>query len=383
MRIAIIGGGVIGLAIGWRLAQAGAAVTIFERDRIGQGASHAAAGMLAAACETEPGEAALGALNRASLGLWPDFAADLEAASGQPVGLRREGTLLIALTRDDAEKLRHDLAFQQSQGIALDWLTPAQARAREPHLGPNLAGAIASPNDIQVDNRLLIPALATAFTRAGGVLREGAAIARISSQAGRACGVVLHDGTMSDADQVVLAAGAWSGLLDLPIPRPPIRPVKGQMLAVQMDPAAPLLRHVVWAPRAYMVPRADGRLIIGATVEERGFNDQITAGGLYSLLDGAWRAVPAIEDLPIIESWVGFRPGSRDDAPLLGPSALPGLHFATGHHRNGILLTPITATLIANSLLTGTLDPQIAPFNPARFTHLHPHPHPQRERKTA
>jgi len=383
MRIAIIGGGVIGLAIGWRLAQAGAAVTIFERDRIGQGASYAAAGMLAAACETEPGEAALGALSRASLGLWPDFAAELEAASGQPVGLRREGTLLIALNRDDAEKLRHDLAFQQSQGIALDWLTPAQARLREPHLGPNLAGAIASPNDIQVDNRLLIPALATAFTRAGGALREGAAITRISTQAGRACGVVLHDGTVFDADQVVLAAGAWSGLLDLPIPRPPIRPVKGQMLAVQMDPAAPLLRHVVWAPRAYLVPRADGRLIIGATVEERGFNDQITAGGLYSLLDGAWRAVPAIEDLPIIESWVGFRPGSRDDAPLLGPSALLGLHFATGHHRNGILLTPITATLIANSLFTGTLDPQIAPFNPARFTPLQSHPYPQKERKTA
>lgn len=378
MQIAIIGAGVIGLALGWRLAQGGAAVTIFERDQPGQGASFAAAGMLAAACEAEPGEAALGTLSRASLALWPDFAAELEAASGQSVGLRREGTLLVALNRDDAEKLRHDMAFQQSQGITLEWLTPAETRLREPRLGPNLAGAISSPQDIQVDNRRLTQALVTAFTRAGGVLHSQTSITGIATAHGRATGVISA-GNTHPADLVVLAAGAWSALLDLPIPRPPIRPVKGQMLAVQMDPADPLLRHVVWAPRAYLVPRADGRLIIGATVEERGFDDRITAGGLFSLLDGAWRALPGIEDLPILESWVGFRPGSRDDAPLLGPSELPGLSLATGHHRNGILLTPITAEAMATSILTDTPDPRIAPFHPARFTQAQPHPHLERK----
>jgi glycine oxidase len=166
---------------------------------------------------------------------------------------------------------------------------------------------------------------------------------------------------------VVIAAGAWSAMLDLPMPKLPVRPVKGQMLAVQMDRRAPLLDHVVWAPRAYLVPRADGRLIIGATVEERGFDGTITAGGMFGLLDGAWRALPAIEDLPVIETWVGFRPGSRDDAPILGASGIDGLALATGHHRNGILLTPVTADAMAATILNKRPDPRIAAFSLARF----------------
>lgn len=369
MKVAIIGGGVIGLGLGWRLAQRGVAVDIFERDRAGSGASHAAAGMLAAACEAEPGESALGVLNRASLDLWPDFAAELEAASGMAVGLRREGTLIVALNRDDAARLRHDMAFQRSQGIELEWLTPAEAREKEPCLAPQLAGALFSPADIQVDNRALAASLAEAFRRAGGTLREQAPVERVEIANGRACAVVVA-GEVHDADVVVLAAGAWSGGFDLPVPRPPVRPVKGQLLAVQMSPADPLLRHVVWAPKAYLVPRADGRLIVGATVEERGFDTQITAGGLFSLLDGAWRAVPGIEELPVIETWVGFRPTSRDDAPILGPSALPGLMFATGHHRNGILLTPVTAEAMAATILEKRVDPRIAGFGIGRFDRM-------------
>jgi glycine oxidase len=369
MRVAIIGGGVIGLALGWRLAQRGVSVVLFERDTVGRGASHAAAGMLAAGCEAEPGEAALGVLNRASLALWPDFAAEVEAASGRSVGLRREGTMLVALNRDDAARLRHDMAFQRSQGIDLAWLTPGEAREREPYLAPQLAGAVFSPDDIQVDNRALVAALAEAFRRAGGVLHEQAAVARVETAQGRASGVVVGE-TFHSADVVVLAAGAWSGGVELPIARPPIRPVKGQMLAVQMNPADPLVRHVIWAPKAYLVPRADGRLVVGATVEERGFDDRMTAGGLYSLLDGAWRAVPGIEELPVIETWVGFRPGSRDDAPVLGPSALPGLMFCTGHHRNGILLTPVTAAAMAATMIDGVVDPRIAAFGAARFDRL-------------
>ncbi len=341
---------------------------MLERDRAGRGASWAAAGMLAAGVETEPGEAALAALNRASLALWPEFAAELEAASGLAVGLRREGTLMLALTRDDLASLRFSYEFQRGHGIDLHWMTPREALAREPYLAPSLAGAVFSPGDHQADNRALGTALAAAFRAAGGDLREGTAVTGLDLTAGRVTGVIAGERRFP-ADTVVLAAGAWSATLPglPPEARPPVRPVKGQMLAVRMDPAAPLLRHVVWAPKAYLVPRADGRLIVGATTEERGFDPHLTAGGLYALLDGAWRALPGIEELPIAETWVGFRPGSRDDAPLLGPAALPGLILATGHHRNGILLTPITAALLAESLLTGKVPPQMAPFAPSRF----------------
>jgi glycine oxidase len=365
VRVGIIGGGVIGLGIGWRLAQAGCAVTLFERDRAGSGASHAAAGMLAAGIETEPGERDLFTLNHQSQALWPDFAADVQAASGLDIGYRTEGTLRIALTRDDAAKLRHELAFQQSMGVALEWLTPAQAREREPYLDAKLAGAVFSPADHQVDNRKLAPALAAAFSKAGGVLREGQKIERIEIEAGRARALRTANG-LHEFDVIVLAAGAWSGLIE-GFPPLPVRPVKGQMLALQMNPASPLAHHVIWAPGVYIVPRADGRLVIGATVEERGFDGAITAGGLLALLDGAWRALPGIEELPVIETWVGFRPGSRDDAPILGASGIDGLIFATGHHRNGILLTPVTVAAVTETILSGVSDPRILPFSMTRF----------------
>ncbi len=367
-RIAIIGGGIIGLAIGWRLAQASVAVDVFERGEAGRGASFAAAGMLAAGVESEPGEAALCALTRRGQALWPDFAAELEAAADLSVGLRQEGTIEIALTRDDAARLRHSFDFQRRQGVPLEWLNAAEARAREPQLGPQLPGAVFSPHDHQVDNRLVVIALRKAFLAAGGRLHEGSEVA-LAVENDRAIGVRRADGTLHEADRVVLAAGAWSGeTAGLPAAaRPAVRPIKGQMLALRMNPAAPLLRHVLWTPRVYLVPRDDGRLIIGATTEERGFDTTLTAGGILSLLEGAWRAMPAIEDLAIAETWVGFRPGSRDDAPLLGPSDVAGLVLATGHHRNGILLAPITADLIARHLLEGAIDPAMAPFLPNRF----------------
>lgn len=171
------------------------------------------------------------------------------------------------------------------------------------------------------------------------------------------------------ADLVIVAAGAWAAAVP-GLPRaaiPPVRPVKGQMLAVAMNPAAPLLRHVLWAPKSYLVPRHDGRLIVGATTEERGFDSCVTAGGTLALLDAAWRALPGLEELELIEQWVGFRPGSRDDAPILGPAGAEGLILATGHHRNGILLTPVTARAITQLALTGETDPVIAPFAPGRF----------------
>lgn len=363
---AIVGGGVIGLAIGWRLAAAGCRVTLYERDEPGGGASWAAAGMLAAGIEAEPGEADLLALNRRSQELWPAFAAELERLAGAPVGLRQEGTIVVALTRDDAAQLRFSYDFQRQHGIDVEWLTAADARRREPHLHPNLAAAVFSPADHQVDNRLVVRALERAFVAAGGTLRTHAPVEAIEIGDGRVAGVRVA-GARQPADVVVVAAGAWSGQIHgLPVPLP-VRPVKGQMLALRMDPAAPLLRHVVWAPRAYMVPRGDGRLIVGGTTEERGFDPSLTAGGILALLEGAWRAVPGIEERPIDEMWVGFRPGSRDDAPVLGPGGVPGLVLATGHHRNGILLTPVTADAVARFVLEGEVDPVIRPFALARF----------------
>ncbi len=367
-RVAIVGAGVCGLGIGWRLAEAGCHVDIFERGAAGRGATWAAGGMLAAGLEAEPGEERLYELTRLAQERWPGFARELEAAAGIDVEYRAEGTLVVALTRDDVELLRFNYEFQTGLGVELEWLTGAEARRREPHLKPGIAAAVFSPADHQVENRKLGIALKVAYLRAGGRLHENTEVTALDIEAGRARGLWLG-GTRHVADVVVLAAGAWSpDLAGLPAAvRPPVRPVKGQMLALQMDPAAPLIEHVVWVPKAYLVPRNDGRLLVGATVEEKGFDDSLTAGGVFALLEAAWRALPAIEDLPIAELWAGFRPTSRDDAPILGPTSVDGLLFATGHHRNGILLAPVTADAVARFVLEGKMMPGTEPFTIERF----------------
>jgi len=368
-HVVVIGAGVCGLGIAWRLAQAGCTVDVFERGEAGHGATWAAAGMLAAGAEAEPGEQRLLELTRLSLAAWPDFAREVEAASGLTIDYRDQGTLVVALTHDDVEQLRFTYEFQRDLGIELQWLSGAEARAREPHLRPGVAAAVYSAGDHQVDNRKLALALKQAALRAGVTLREKCPVRALAVEGNRARGVHLADGVFIDADVVVLAAGAWSREIGgLPAEAlPPVRPVKGQMLALQMDPAAPLLSHVLWAPKAYLVPRVDGRLLIGATVEEKGFDETLTAGGMLALLEAAWRVLPGIEELPIAETWVGFRPTSRDDAPILGPTAVDGLVIATGHHRNGILLAPVTAEAVAAYVLTGEMPAAAAQFSAERF----------------
>jgi glycine oxidase len=367
-RVAIIGAGVVGLGIAWRLAGR-AVVEVFDKGAAGSGASHAAAGMLAACCEADPGEEDLIALGRESQARWPSFAEELLQASGIDVELRREGTLVLALTADDQAEIGHRLEFQRKLDLPLEWLSTAATRAREPHLAGKIAGALFSPQDHQLDNRKLVQALRVVAEAAGVMLHEHRPVKEILVQGGQARGVLLGDGTTVPADMVVLAAGAWSrGIGGLPLDRrPPVRPVKGQMLALKMDAAAPLLNHVLWVPGAYLVPRLDGRLIIGGTVEEKGFDNTITAGGMLTLLETAWRAVPAVEELPVHEIWVGHRPGSRDDAPILGHGPLDGLFYATGHHRNGILLAPVTADAMARLILDDVAEPVIQPFGLERF----------------
>ena len=360
----------MGLGIAWRLAQAGCSVAVYDRAEAGRGASWAAAGMLAATVETEPGEEALLALTLESQRMWPAFARELEAASSISVGYRDEGTIVAALNRDDAEQLRFTFDFQKSLGLDLEWLSGAEARRREPHLRPGISGAVFSPRDHQVDNRRLARALAEAARQAGAVLYEHDPVREVEITGGRVSAAVTEH-RREAADVIVLAAGAWSReIAGIPAAHlPPVRPIKGQMLALEMDPANPLLHHVVWLPRGgYLVPRRDGRLVVGGTVEERGFDDKITAGGLLALIEGAWRAVPGIEELAVIETWVGFRPGSRDDAPMLGPTGIDGLVVATGHHRNGILLTPLTAETVSDYVLTGHLPEAVRPFTPERFS---------------
>lgn len=341
---------------------------MFDRGEAGHGATWAAAGMLAAGVETEPGEERLLELTRESQRLWPEFARAVEAASGTSIDYRDEGTLVVALNRDDVARLRFNFEFQRGLGLELDWLTGAEARRREPHLRAGTAAAVFSRQDHQVDNRKLAAALRLAFLGAGGALHEHTDVTAIDVTGGRVAGVVTGERRHA-ADIVVLAAGAWSReLAGLPeAARPPVRPLKGQMLALCMDADAPILRHVLWAPGVYLVPRRDGRLIVGATTEEKGFDRSLTAGGVFALLEAAWRAMPAIEELAIDEMWVGFRPGSRDDAPILGPTPVEGLVLATGHHRNGILLAPITAAAVSTYILKGTLPASIRGFGIDRF----------------
>ncbi len=366
--IVIIGGGGVGLSIGWELARAGEAVTLLERHRAGRGTTWLAAGMLAPDAEIGFEELPLYALSRESLRRWPAFSHALEAESGRHVDYRTEGTLVVADDRDSAEALRRLYDFQREQGLSVEWLTGREALRREPFLAPRLAAAVYAPSDHQVDNRRLVEALRVAFEKAGGTLREHVR-ARAGEPDDEAPAVVTETGERLAARAVVVAAGAWTGRIEGLEHVPPVRPVKGQMIELTMTRAFDL-RHVVRGPEAYLAPKSDGRLLVGATSEEMGFDTEVTAGGLHALLEGAWEVVPGILDLPVTATWAGLRPAARDHAPLLGRAA-PGVVLATGHYRHGVLLAPVTAQEIARLVRTGETSDWLAPFAPSRFDPAH------------
>lgn len=354
----VIGGGAIGLSIAWRARERGMSVTLLERDALGSGTSRVAAGMLAPVAEAEFGEAGRRVLELGlrSAELWPQFAEQLQRAADTDVGFLRTGTLLLARDEDEARELERQIAFRDSLGLSTKRLRASEAREREPALAPAMRLALEAPDDHSVDPRRVLDALGVACRAAGVVVREHAPVARVETRAGgeRVAGALLRGGEHVAAERVVVAAGAWSGELEgIPADaRVPVRPVRGQLLRLR-DPSGPgLLRRVVRFEGGYIVPRADGRYVLGATVEERGFDLEPDVGGIYELLRDAHELVPGITELKIEELCVGLRPGTPDNAPAIGWGKPAGVLWATGHHRNGILLAPLTAQLVV-ALLAG------------------------------
>ncbi|MDW5594441.1 glycine oxidase ThiO [Conexibacter stalactiti] len=371
--VAVAGGGIIGLAVAWRAQRHGLKTVLLERDaRVAQGATHAAAGMLAPVSEANVAEQELLRLGLESAARYPAFVAELAEQSPLDAGFLRCGTLVVARDRDEAEALDRERDARARLGLEVERLLPSEARRREPGLAPTLRLALDVPEDHAVDPRGLAAALADAFARAGGDLRTGTPVARVTTSATgeRVSGVELDDGERIAAAQVVVATGAWTQALGgIPTAaRVPVRPVKGQILRLR-DPAGPgLFTRVLRMDPGYLVPRGDGRYVLGATMEERGYDTDVTAGGVFELLRDASELVPGISELVLEELEAGLRPGTPDNAPALGPGALEGLHWAAGHHRNGILLAPVTADLLLASLTGAPLGELATPFTPDRFT---------------
>jgi glycine oxidase len=368
-ELIVVGGGIIGLSVAWRARQAGLTVCLLERGRSGQGTSRVAAGMLAPVAEVEFGAAGRNMLELGlrSAAMWPSYAEELADVSGLEVPLRRTGTLLVARDEDEALELERQLEFRRSLGLAVERLRASQAREREPALAPTLRLALEAPDDHAVDPRPVLGALRIACETAGVEIREQAPVAGVLLERDRLLGVVLEGGRRVESDTIVLACGPWTGDLEgLDGALVPVRPVKGQIMRLR-DPQGPgLLSRVIRFEGGYLVPRGDGRYVLGATVEERGFELGATAGGVYELLKEAHDLLPGVAELEIEELSAGLRPGTPDNNPAIGPGALEGLIWATGHHRNGILLAPLTAELVLGSL-AGAGAELPAACDPARF----------------
>lgn len=354
--VLIVGGGIIGLAIAWRLRERGMSVTLIERDRTGSATSRVAAGMLAPVAEVEFGEVGRRVLELGlrSAELWPSFVHELAEAAGTELALLATGTLLIARDQDEARELERQLAFRESLGLRVSRLRPSRARELEPALAPTLRLALELPDDHSIDPRTVLGALRSACLAAGVRLREGAAVESVVLSDGdrRVDGVALAGGERLWAREVVLAAGPWSAqIAGLPAEaQVPVRPVKGQILRLR-DPLGPgLLTRVLRFEGGYLLPRADGRYVLGASVEERGFELTPTVGAVHELLRDAHELIPGVSELEIEELSVGLRPGTPDNAPVIGRGAVHGLTWATGHHRGGILLAPLTAQLVSELL---------------------------------
>lgn len=362
--VLIVGGGIIGLAVAWRARRRGLSVTLCERGGLPSyaAAAHVAAGMLAPVAEADAQERPLLTLGLDSAARWGAFAAELEDASGLDVGYRDCGTLVVARDRDEAEHVDREIRLREQLGVPVARLLPSAARQLEPALAPTIRAAFHAPADHAVDPRAVCEALLLACDRAGVVLRPGCEVRSVA-----AAGVTLADGEQLAAGRTVIAAGAWAARIE-GLPPLCVRPVKGQVLRLAARAGeGPLLDHVIRWDGGYLVPRRDGRVVLGATMEDRGYDTNVTALGVYELLRDAGELVPGVLELDLEAAIAGLRPATPDNAPLLGE--WEGVVLACGHHRNGILLTPVTADRIS-ALLAGE-DPGIdAAFAPSRFSRI-------------
>ncbi|MFL5320540.1 MAG: glycine oxidase ThiO [Myxococcaceae bacterium] len=361
-EVLIIGGGVMGCGIGMRLAQAGAKVTILERSIPGAEASSAAGGILAPQMEAE-GPGPFLDLCLRSRAMYRSFAEELKELTGVDIHYLPSGLLSAAFDEAAAAKLDALVAWQKSSSLRAELLSGDEARALEPQLSSKALVAAHFPDDHQVDNRLLVRALSMAAAKVGAKFRSGY-VRSVVTEKNRAVGVDL-DGEILRADSVVVAAGSWSGLVQgAGLDPKTVRPAKGQMVALQTR--LPLFTRVLFSPSGYLVPRQDGRVIAGSTLEFKGFEKTVTAEGLQKILTMAMELVPALADAPVEETWAGLRPYTDDHSPLLGPSPIEGLFLATGHFRNGILLAPITAKVVSEAVLGQKTSVDLRPFSGKR-----------------
>jgi glycine oxidase len=362
--VAIVGGGVMGCAIALRLAQQGVRATVVERGIPGAEASSAAAGILGPQWEAE-GAGPLLDLGLRSRALYPAFAAELREISGIDIGFARSGLLEVSLQEAHDQALASRFAWQQARGLRSELLGPAELRSLEPALGPSVRTGLRLPDEGHVNARALARALSQAAAIAGARFLQGRYVRRVVTSAGRATGLELDGETLS-AGTVIVAAGSWSSLVEGGgVPPPVVRPARGQMVAIEMRP--PLFRQVIAAyGRGYLVPRVDGVALAGSTLEMVGYKKEVTVAGLSEILGMVRALLPGLDQAAVVETWSNFRPYTEDHLPVLGRTSIDRLLLATGHYRYGILLTPITAQVIAE-LVTGTSSVDLAPFSVARF----------------
>lgn len=360
--VAIIGAGIIGSSIAWELAQQKLRVAIFDRQQPGREASWAAAGILSPAPENAAGIAMV-PLGRASLAAYPQFVAGVEEASNQTVGFRAKGTLQAFFARDAGRELSTLIALHHGLGLMAEPLRIEEARELEPELSDEVRATALRPDEGSVNNRSLTSAIVIAAERAGAQFRAGLEVTSLIREGDRCTGLIAG-GDRITAGYVILAAGCFSAGVEGVKQYSPVKPARGQMVALR---SGLKIERVLWSERVYVVPRDDGRLIAGSTVEYAGFKKELTAGGVEGILSAALEMVPSLKDAVIEEIWSGLRPDSPDHLPIIGPTDVEGLIVATGHFRSGILLAPITAKLIREWITGRNVSVPWEIFSPLRF----------------